>query len=140
MDFTSTSVKETLAVGKQIGSALVGGEVISLRGSLGVGKTVLAKGIATALGIDADEVVSPSFTLIQEYDGTLALAHLDLYRLDSVEEFEMIGGEEFLYPSGVTLIEWADKVAEVLPEHLITIEITRNEDESRSITVSGIAL
>lgn len=135
----STSVAETLALGKRIGQALTDGQVIALRGGLGAGKTVLAKGIALGLGI-SDEVVSPSFTLIQSYQGRLVLNHLDLYRLDSIEEFEMIGGDEYLDPDGVTIIEWAEKVQEIMPKTTKTITITIEENLDRTIRLEGFAL
>ena len=140
MVILSTSPEETAALGERIAATLEGGEVIARSGGLGAGKTVLAKGIARGLGIE-DEVVSPSFTLIQEYtDGRLPLNHLDLYRLDSVEEFEMIGGEEYLYSDGVTIIEWAEKIGEILPPHMKRITIKVEEDQHRTITIEGIRL
>ncbi|MCK9547040.1 MAG: tRNA (adenosine(37)-N6)-threonylcarbamoyltransferase complex ATPase subunit type 1 TsaE [Sphaerochaeta sp.] len=135
--YVSTSALQTLAFGKRIASALKGGEVIALSGGLGAGKTVLAKGIARGLGI-VDEVVSPSFTLIQQYEGRLSLTHIDLYRLSGAEEFEMIGGEEYLYPEGVTLIEWAEKLGEMLPKDLKQITITIEANQDRTITVEGL--
>ncbi|HPY11342.1 MAG TPA: tRNA (adenosine(37)-N6)-threonylcarbamoyltransferase complex ATPase subunit type 1 TsaE [Sphaerochaeta sp.] len=137
--FVSTSALETTAYGERIAAHLKGGEVIALIGDLGAGKTTLAKGIARGLGVE-DEVVSPSFTLIQQYEGRLALTHIDLYRLDGSEEFEMIGGEEFLYTDGVTLIEWAEKIGDLLPKDLKKITIAIEENLDRTITVEGITL
>lgn len=128
-----------MAFGERIASRLHGGEVIALIGGLGAGKTTLAKGIARGLGVE-DEVVSPSFTLIQQYEGRLGLTHIDLYRLDGAEEFEMIGGEEFLYTDGVTLIEWAEKIGDLLPKDLKKITIAIEENLDRTITVEGITL
>lgn len=127
-----------MAFGERIASRLHGGEVIALIGGLGAGKTTLAKGIARGLGVE-DEVVSPSFTLIQQYEGRLGLTHIDLYRLDGAEEFEMIG-EEFLYTDGVTLIEWAEKIGELLPPNLKRITIAIEENLERTITVEGVAV
>lgn len=138
MVYMSTSAEETAALGERVAQVLHGGEVIALSGGLGAGKTVLAKGVARGLGITS-EVVSPSFTLIQGYeDGRLTLNHLDLYRLEGTEEFEMIGGEEYLYPTGVTLIEWAEKIEEMLPANLTRITIVVEENLVRTITIEGL--
>ena len=132
----SHSAEETEEAGFSLGKILQRGDVISLRGSLGAGKTVLAKGIARALGI-SEAIVSPTFTIVQEYDGTMPMFHLDLYRLSGEDEFESMGGEEFLYPDGVTLIEWSEKIGTMLPDSTIFIEITINDDLSRSISIEG---
>ena len=122
MQFVSHTPEETLEIGRTIGAKCKSGTVVSLRGSLGAGKTVIAKGVAEALGIK-DAIVSPTFTLIQEYQGTkLQLFHMDLYRLSGTDEFEMIGGEEML-PDGTVFI---------------TIDIQPNQD--RVITVEGMSL
>ncbi len=135
----STSVEQTLALGRRIAQTLESGQVVALSGGLGAGKTVLAKGIAAGLGI-VDDVVSPSFTLIQSYEGRLTLNHLDLYRLDSIEEFEMIGGDEYLDPDGVTFIEWAEKIQEILPEDTKVITITIEENLDRTIELKGFVI
>lgn len=131
---TTHNAEETESLGIRIGNSLKKGDVISLRGSLGAGKTVLAKGIAKALDIK-EAIVSPTFTLVQEYDGSLKMYHLDLYRLSGEDEFESMGGEEFLYPDGVTLVEWSEKIESMLPDDTIFINIDINEDESRTITI-----
>ncbi len=114
VQFTCMSEDETKELGRRIGKALTSGSLVSLRGSLGAGKTVIAKGIAQSLGI-TEAIVSPTFTLIQEYEGDMTLHHLDLYRIDGPEEFDGIGGEELLWDEGVTLIEWSEKIEELLP-------------------------
>ncbi len=139
MTCISHSEEETRAFGYRLGSICKPGTVISLRGSLGAGKTVLAKGLAQALGIK-EPIVSPTFTLIQEYEGTLPLYHMDLYRIGSVQEFEMIGGEELLYSNGVTLIEWSEKIAEMLPDSTLFVDIRIMPDQEREITLQGAEL
>lgn len=136
MKYISKDTDNTERLGYALGTKLKGGEVISLRGSLGAGKTVLAKGIARALGI-TESIVSPTFTLVQEYDGRLKLYHLDVYRLSGEDEFESMGGEEFLYHDGVTLIEWSEKIEDMLPEDTIFISISINDDQSRVIEITG---
>lgn len=137
MRFTSSSPQETTALGFRIGKACSAGSVVSLRGSLGAGKTVLAKGIAKALGI-TEAIVSPTFTLMQEYEGKLKLHHMDLYRISGTDEFEMIGGEEMLYGNGVTLIEWSEKIQDMLPDGTIFVDISIMPDMKREITIEGI--
>ncbi len=139
MTFNTKSVDETLELGKKIGSHLKKGDCVSLRGSLGAGKTVIAKGIALSLGIE-EAIVSPTFTLVQEYEGKEKLYHLDIYRLSGEDEFESMGGEEFLYPDGISLIEWSEKIDSMLPENTIYINITINDDLSRTIEIKGLEL
>ena len=131
--------KETIRLGYALGKTLTKGAVVSLRGSLGAGKTVFAKGVARSLGIQ-EAIASPTFTLIQEYEGTLPLYHMDLYRIDSTEEFELIGGEEYLYGEGITLIEWSEKIQDLLPEETIYVTIALIDDGSREIRIEGATL
>ncbi|HIV99380.1 MAG TPA: tRNA (adenosine(37)-N6)-threonylcarbamoyltransferase complex ATPase subunit type 1 TsaE [Candidatus Ornithospirochaeta avicola] len=137
MQIISNNVQETEKAAEEFASALKPGSVISLRGSLGAGKTVFAKGIARALGIN-EAIVSPTFTIVQEYEGKMKMYHLDLYRLSGCDEFESMGGEDFLYPDGITLIEWSEKIEEMLPDNTIYVSIHINEDQSRTITIEGL--
>ena len=139
MRVISSSEQETRELGKRMSQKVTPGTVISLRGSLGAGKTVFAKGFALGLGI-TEAIVSPTFTLVQEYDGRLKLYHLDLYRLSGEDEFESMGGEDFLYSDGVALIEWSEKIEDMLPDDTIFINITINEDLTRSIEIRGMEL
>ena len=139
MTYYSQSEKETKQLGFNLSKKVVKGSVISLRGSLGAGKTVFAKGFAEGLGI-TEAIVSPTFTLVQEYDGVLKMYHLDLYRLSGEDEFESMGGEDFLYPDGVTLIEWSEKIEDMLPDNTIFINITIDKDLKRIIDIKGIEL
>ena len=132
----SHSAAETEEIGYRFGSSLRNGDCVSLTGSLGAGKTVLAKGIARALGL-TEPIVSPTFTLVQEYEGSMKLYHLDLYRLSGEDEFESMGGEEFLYPDGITLVEWAEKIGDMMRSDAFFVTITINDDESREITIEG---
>ena len=139
MTIKTNSPLETEELGKRIGNALKKGNVVSLRGSLGAGKTVIAKCIARSLGIE-EAIVSPTFTLVQEYDGREKLYHLDIYRLSGDDEFESMGGEEFLYPDGITLIEWSEKIDDMLPDDTIYITVTINDDLTRTIDIEGLEL
>ncbi len=123
-------------LGRSIGETCKAGTVISLRGSLGAGKTVFAKGVARSLGIE-EAIVSPTFTLVQEYEGRLPMYHMDLYRITSEDDFQMIGGEDMLYSDGVCLIEWSEVIDALLPKGTIFVQITVNEDQSRTVRMSG---
>ena len=125
MKMTETySAEETFAFGRQIGQQAKAGEVYTLIGDLGVGKTVLTQGVAAGLGIE-EPVSSPTFTIVQIYEeGRLPFYHFDVYRIGDVEEMEEIGYEDCFYGEGVCLIEWADLIEEILPREYrqITIE------------------
>ena len=132
----SYSETETEEAGYDFGKTLKRGDVISLIGTIGAGKTVLAKGIARSLGIE-EAIVSPTFTIVQEYNGREKLYHLDLYRLSGEDEFESMGGEDFLYPDGITLIEWAEKIGDMMPPDAYKVTISILEDGSRSNEIEG---
>jgi ATPase, YjeE family len=119
---------------------VAGGTVIALRGDLGAGKTVFAKGFARGLGVD-EEVTSPTYTIVSEYEGRLRLHHVDAYRLSSGEDFESIGGEDLVSDSGgVCLIEWSERVAASLPASAAIVAIEPSEDGSRLVRIEGEAL
>ena len=128
--------EDMVKLGNRFGELAKPGMVISLRGSLGAGKTVFARGVARSLGIE-EAIVSPTFTLVQEYDGRLPMYHMDLYRITSSEDFEMIGGEDMLYSDGVCLIEWSEIINEMLPQDTIFINIKVNPDQSRTVTIDS---
>lgn len=134
----STDEEQTQAVGEQIGRRCREGTVVSLKGPVGSGKTVIAKGIASALGI-LEPVSSPSYAIIQEYGGPgiLRLVHIDFYRIHDIEEFELLGGEELFYSDAVTVIEWSNIVEGLLPLDSVKVSITLAGDSRRLITVTG---
>jgi tRNA threonylcarbamoyladenosine biosynthesis protein TsaE len=133
----TSSPEETGILGEKLGSILRAGDMICLYGGLGAGKTCFAQGIARGLGIEGT-VTSPTFTLINEYYGRLPFYHMDVYRLDSVMEMDDLGYEEYFYSGGVILIEWADKINELLPEERLDITINRcpEEEGRRRFTIS----
>ena len=111
MKKNSHSPEETLHLGKSIGSSLISGDIILLFGDLGAGKTRLTQGICNGLGLEKDTYIrSPTFTLINEYQGRVPIYHIDLYRIDSHEEIYSLGLEEILFNQGITIIEWAEKL------------------------------
>ena len=124
---------ETQAVGEKLGKTLKRGDVIALIGDLGTGKTCLTQGIARGVGIASGEVVnSPSYILINEYDGTIPIYHIDLYRLEDSEEIAELGLSEYVESDGICIIEWAERMAEALPETSIKIHITLAEAEDET--------
>ena len=123
--FQSHSPEETQSIGQQIGETLNAGDVIALIGDLGAGKTCLTQGIARGIGIASHEVVnSPSYTLINEYAGEIPVYHIDLYRLEHHGEIVDLGLEEFLEGNGICIIEWADRMANLLPANHIQVTMT----------------
>ena len=133
----SHSVKETLRIAEEFGKTVKPGQVVLLEGDLGAGKTHFVKGFIKAFGLDPDIVNSPTFTIINEYEGTPPVYHFDFYRIENIEEALEIGTEEYLYGTGVCIIEWPARVREILPDDAITIQITPIAPEKRKITFVG---
>ena len=126
MRIDSFSEKETFELGKSIGEKAKAGEVYTLIGDLGVGKTVFTQGVAAGLGID-EPVNSPTFTILQVYDeGRLPFYHFDVYRIGDESEMDEIGFEEYVYGDGVCFIEWADLIKGIIPKKHTRIEIKKN--------------
>ena len=124
--YETYSPEETHALGKRLGAEAKPGDVYTLVGDLGVGKTVFTQGIAEGLGI-TEPVSSPTFTIVQVYEeGRLPFYHFDVYRIGDVEEMEEIGYEDYIYGEGVCLIEWADLIREILPEHYTEVKIEKD--------------
>ena len=132
------SEKETYALGKQLGEAARAGQVISLSGDLGTGKTVFTQGFAAGLGI-TEPVNSPTFTIIQIYEGgRIPLYHFDVYRIGDIEEMEEIGYEDYFYGEGVCLIEWAELIEPLLPAQMTRVLIEKDLEKGfdyRKITI-----
>ncbi len=126
MVIETNAERETYELGVKLGEKSRAGQVYTLVGDLGVGKTVFTKGLAAGLGI-AEPVSSPTFTIVQIYEeGRLPFYHFDVYRIGDVEEMEEIGYEDYVYGEGVCLIEWADLIEELLPEHYTEVKIEKN--------------
>ena len=138
MIYESLSEKDTFDLGKKLGANAKPGQIVCIDGDLGVGKTVFTKGFAEGLGVK-DDVVSPTFTIIQEYtDGNIPMYHFDVYRIGHPDEMYDIGYEEYFYGDGVCLIEWSSRVEELLPEESIHINIEKDLEKGfdyRKITV-----
>jgi len=119
-----------------LGDALRPGDVVALTGDLGAGKTLFCKGVGEALGIPPDRIVSPTFTIVTEHAGTVPLTHIDVYRLAGAREADEIGMSELLSGDGVSLVEWAEKIAELLPTDCIQVTFTVSGDDRREIAVA----
>lgn len=140
MMIESFSPGDTYSLGQRLGREAKKGDIFCLNGDLGVGKTVFTQGFAAGLGI-TEPVNSPTFTILQQYDeGRLPLYHFDVYRIGDVSEMDEVGYEDCFYGDGVTLIEWPERIRELLPEHVVTVTIEKNLEKGfdyRKITVEG---
>ena len=136
MRITSQSPDQTRQIGEALGRMLDRGAVVALIGELGTGKTVFAQGLARGLCVAPDEYVSsPSFTLVNQYRGKVPVFHVDTYRLGSEAEMVALGYEEYFDPDGVTIIEWANKVQNLLPEKHIIVEFRFSNKSKREISI-----
>ncbi len=126
MQIETSSERETYELGYQLGQKAKAGQVFTLIGDLGAGKTVFTKGLAAGLEID-EPVSSPTFTIVQVYEeGRLPFYHFDVYRIGDVEEMDEIGYEDYVYGEGVSLIEWANLIEDILPEHYTEVKIEKD--------------
>ena len=137
MEHLTHSAAETEALGCRLGCALAPGTVIAYRGGLGMGKTAFTRGLARGLGC-AGRVTSPTFTIVNEYDGATPLFHFDMYRLGSSDELFDIGWEDYLTRGGVCAVEWSERVDDAMPADTLWVDIARGTGESdRIITITG---
>jgi tRNA threonylcarbamoyladenosine biosynthesis protein TsaE len=137
VELATSSAEETRALGVALAPLLAPGDVVSLTGDLGAGKTTLVQGVARGLGVD-QPVLSPTFTLVRQYEGIHPVYHLDIYRLDRVQDVLDLGFEELLDAGGVVLIEWGDAIEALLPDEMLEVELSIDDaDERRQISVTG---
>lgn len=137
MVYSSNSPKETENIAKAFAKELKSGDVICLNGDLGVGKTAFVQGLAKALGV-SEPISSPTFTIVNCYDAKLPIYHFDVYRIEDCDEMYEIGYEEYVYGDGITIIEWPEKIKEILPEKRYDITISKDyskHDDFRSIEI-----
>ena len=136
--YETNSPEETHALGKQIGEVAKAGELYTLTGDLGVGKTVFTQGVAEGLGIE-EPINSPTFTIVQVYEeGRLPFYHFDVYRIGDIDEMDEIGYEDYFYGDGVSIVEWAELIEELLPQERTDIIIEKDLEKGfdyRKITV-----
>jgi tRNA threonylcarbamoyladenosine biosynthesis protein TsaE len=140
MEYFTKSSEETIALGEKIGEVLKSGDVLGFYGDLGSGKTTMIKGVCIGLGVKEQDIVkSPSFIMINEYQGRFPIYHIDLYRTKNIEEILSIGFDDYLYINGVCLIEWAGKAEKELPENIIKVELEALNQDERKIIISGLS-
>ena len=139
LTLTTYGPEETVALGRRLGRLLVAGDVVALVGDLGAGKTCLVQGIARGLDVpESSRVRSPSFVILNIHPGRCDLYHLDLYRIHSPGELEDLGYREIFYGEGVTVIEWADKIGNLLPEEHLRISLAFRNETVRVIALEGV--
>lgn len=137
LDLVTRAAEETRELGAALADLLVPGDVISLTGDLGAGKTCLVQGAARSLGVQ-ETVGSPTFVLVREYRGQIPVYHLDVYRLDRLQEVLDLGFEDLLDPGGVIFIEWGDAIDPLLPDSYLEVELSiPSDDEMRRLAVTG---
>ena len=138
MQFVSHNTQETEQFGEEVAKSLRGGDVLAFTGSLGMGKTAFTRGLARGLGCRG-RVTSPTFTIVNEYDGKTPLFHFDMYRLGSSDELFDIGWDDYLARGGVCAVEGSERVSDALPDDTIYVDIARGEEDEnmRTITVTG---
>jgi len=133
------SAEETIKVGQKLAGRLSRGDVVVLYGDLGSGKTTFTKGIGKGLGVkNPRQINSPTFVLIKEYGARIPMYHLDLYRLDRLQDIEDIAVEEYIYGDGVTIIEWAEKITNILPKRYIAVRLTIKGENKRGIKIEDL--
>ena len=141
MIIETKNAKETFQLGKKIGKKALPGQIYTLNGDLGVGKTVFTQGVASGLEI-GEPVNSPTFTILQEYEGgRLPFYHFDVYRIGDIEEMEEIGYDDYFFGEGICLIEWSQLIEEILPENVISVTIEKDpakDFDYRKITIEGL--
>ncbi len=136
LEITTGSTDETIDLGRRVGSVLEANDVVALSGPLGSGKTCLTKGIALGLGIsDSRAVRSPTFIIINEYEGRLRLYHVDAYRLHGAEDFDSLGAGEFMFSDGVTVVEWSERVAAALPDEYLQVTCSHAGETCRTYSM-----
>ncbi len=129
------SEEATRAEGALLAAGLRGGDVVLLVGDLGMGKTVFARGLAAGLGVDPEQVRSPTFTLVNRYAGRMTVYHVDLYRVDRVEDLDELGLDEVLEGDGVAVVEWAERLGPYRPRRFVEVRLTDRGGSERDLTI-----
>ena len=136
MIYYSGKTEDTEKLGEALSRVLRAGDVIAMTGDLGAGKTAFVRGLARGLGIRS-RVTSPTYTVVNEYEGTLPLFHFDMYRLSGPDDLYGIGWDDYLRRGGVCAVEWSERAEDLLPEDCIFVDIRTQDEDSRVITITG---
>lgn len=136
MKIITHSAEETIEFAKKVGSLLKGGDVIAYLGGLGAGKTTFTRGLAVGMGL-GDDVISPTFTLVNEYRGEIPLYHFDMYRIKNTDDLDTTGFYDYMSEDNVLAVEWSENIREALPESTIFISLRRIDDDTREIQIDG---
>ncbi len=136
MKIVTHSAEETIELAKKVGSLLKGGDVVAFIGGLGAGKTTFTRGLALGMGL-SDEIISPTFTLVNEYRGPTPLYHFDMYRILDLNDLDTTGFYDYLSEDNVLAIEWSENIEEALPKNTIFIKFRRIDDDTREIQIDG---
>ncbi len=138
MRIVSRSIRDTLNLGRKVAKSLKEGDIVCLFGELGSGKTVLAKGIASGLGINKDKIISPTFVLMRQYAarGNMPFYHFDFYRLKAYNDILVLGYEEYFYGRGITVIEWPERLEYLMPQVYLKIALSFKDKNSRAIEIT----
>lgn len=133
--YKTNSVEETQKLGQDLAQDLKPGDVVALNGDLGAGKTAFTQGLAKGLGVE-DYVTSPTFTIMNVFEGRHSLYHFDVYRIGSLDEMDAIGFDEFLYGDGIVVIEWAYLIGDLIPDNAIRVDILKEDFNTRRIEIT----
>jgi tRNA threonylcarbamoyladenosine biosynthesis protein TsaE len=136
LDVVTETAEDTRKVAEALAELLVPGDVVSLTGDLGAGKTTFVQGAARGLGV-TDQVASPTFVLVREYRGDVPVYHLDVYRLDRMQEVIDLGFEDLLDPAGVVFVEWGDAILPLLPDEHLRVELRSQDGDARRLSFTG---
>lgn len=131
------TTEETINFAEKVGRLLRKGDIVAYRGGLGAGKTAFTRGLAKGLGLNADEVTSPTFAIVNEYRGTVNVCHFDMYRITDISELEATGFYDYPLEESVFAIEWSENIADALDKDTIYITLERIDDDTRKITIEG---
>ena len=137
-DYLSHSAAETMAIAKKFAQSLKAGAIVFLQGELGAGKTVFVKGLAQALKVSPNKVNSPTFVLMNHYEGKLPIYHFDLYRLERPQDFNTVDFDEYFYGQGISVIEWAERLGANGPKPHYLVELTHKGEDTRQICISSL--